>query len=53
MSKPVKVPDAVHDRLEREADERGIPMGAVVEDWMHDAERFDTLVRKGFIDFDQ
>lgn len=53
MSKPVKVPDHVHARLEREATEREVPMGAVVEEWMRDAERFDTLVRTGFIDIDQ
>lgn len=50
MSKPVKVPDPVHDRLEREADERGIPMGSVIEQWMRDADRFEMVVQTGRVE---
>ena len=45
MSGAVKVPDPVKERIDREAEERGIPRGSVVEGWMRDADRLEEIQR--------
>lgn len=40
MSKPVKLPDPLHERAKAESERRDISMGAVIEDWKRDADRF-------------
>jgi len=49
MSK-VRVSDHVRERLEKESETREMPMGAVVEGWMRDADRFETLVTTGRVE---
>ena len=43
MSKPVRVPDPVYERLQRESDERDIPPMAIVGEWMDKADRLDEI----------
>jgi len=38
MSEHIRVPEPVYERLNDEADKRGISMGAVVESWMREVE---------------
>jgi len=45
MGKTVRIPDPVYSRLTTEADRRDISRGAVVEDWMDKAEKYDQLER--------
>jgi len=52
MTEAVKVPDPVHERLAREAAERDVTMGAVIAEWMHDADRFETLITEGRVEFE-
>lgn len=44
MSDQVKVPDSVKERVDSEAEERGIPRGSVIEQWMHKADQLDDLL---------
>jgi hypothetical protein len=43
MGKPVKVPDPVYERIEREAEREDITRGAVVRDWMDKAEKYEQM----------
>jgi len=45
MGKPVKVPDPVYDRIERQAEREDITRGAVVREWMKKAEKFEEFDR--------
>lgn len=47
MSKPVKVPTPIHEDLKELADERDVPMGAVVAEWREDSKRLRELRENG------
>lgn len=43
MGQPVRVPDPVYQRIERQSEREDISRGAVVRDWMEKAEKYDQL----------
>lgn len=43
MGQSVRVPDPVYNAATREAERRDISRGAVIEDWLRKAERFDEM----------
>jgi len=43
VSKSVRVPDPVYERITREAERKDIARGTVVRDWMEKAENYDKL----------
>lgn len=47
MSKPVKVPDPIHKHAKALAEERDVPMGAVVAEWREDSKRLRELRENG------
>lgn len=43
MTETVRVPDPVFERISRRAENRDVPNGVVVEEWMKKAEKFDQM----------
>ncbi len=43
MSRPVRVPDPVWERLERESEERDVSKGSIVAEWMDAADKLDRI----------
>lgn len=38
MTRTIRVPDPVYDRITREADRKDCPNGEIVRDWMEDSD---------------
>jgi hypothetical protein len=43
MGKPIRVPDPVYSKAERQAERQDSSLGEVVRGWMEDAERAEEL----------
>jgi len=43
VSKPVRIPDPVFERVEREADRKDVSRGVIIRDWMDKADKYDDL----------
>jgi len=43
MGKPVRVPDPVYKRIEREAERMDCARGIVVRDWMEDSDELEQI----------
>lgn len=46
MGKPIRVPDPVYSAAKREAEQRDVAIGAVVEGWREKAEKYELEVRR-------
>jgi len=43
MGKPVRVPDPVYERIERQAERMDCARGEVVRDWMEDSDELEQM----------
>ena len=43
MTETVRLPDPVYDRAAAQAEREDVPIGAVVREWMHKADKYDEL----------
>ena len=43
MGKPIRVPDPVYSKAERQAEREDVSLGAVVRDWMEDSEELERM----------
>lgn len=46
MTRTVRVPDPVFERIERTAENRDVPNGVVVEEWMEKAQKYEEMEEK-------
>lgn len=43
VSKSIRIPDPVYERVTRESERQDVSRGTVVRDWMEKAEKYDEM----------
>jgi len=46
MGKPIRVPDPVYSKATSEAERQDVSRGAIIKQWMEEAEEFERVTRR-------